>query len=213
MKTFVLSKVGTFDYFEDDAIKKLLHVFWVVWESVSVYEVGGVLFDCDKKTFEKLLPVLNWYFGKYYFLQSLFDWLSKDLIEWIDLYDFKLDEKDVSTINLHVQNIRKELESDKLITFSDKEKYVSQIKDWLFYIITGLITTYFMLLELAKTKSELKNIVNSDTLQEYKSQATLMDTVTWTKITNIKEKMEYLAAQIDALTDIISRYFKISFKI
>jgi len=205
MNIFFLQWVWNIDFIDENEFKTNLEKIWIKNKIINIFWLKWVYID--KKNIKDILPLINGMLWKYYFIDSSI--LDNNIILWVNIFDIEHNEKKIKNITKKIEYIKKEINSDKLITNSKKEEYANIIKESIYLIAVFLIKTYFLITSAIKNKQELEKIINnSSSLEEFKAHAYLIKTIWFEKIELLSTRFEIILKQLQFYTQIMDKYFK-----
>ena len=205
MNIFFLQWVWNIGFIDENEFKTNLEKIWIKNKIINIFWLKWVYID--KKNIKDILPLINGMLWKYYFIDSSI--LDNNIILWVNIFDIEHNEKKIKNITKKIEYIKKEINSDKLITNSKKEEYANIIKESIYLIAVFLIKTYFLITSAIKNKQELEKIINnSSSLEEFKAHAYLIKTIWFEKIELLSTRFEIILKQLQFYTQIMDKYFK-----
>lgn len=209
MKIFILNSIWENIFAKKSLLDDFINNFSLKLDFVSLWCISGYFWDVSDKDFINVLPILNWLTWKYFFYNSLNIQISQNYIFWKNILDFEYDDKEIFNNSKKIENIKLELDSDKLITNSKKEEFSQIILTSIYSIWWFLIKTFFLMEEMISNKNDLKKIISDPNwLNEYKAQADLLDKITFDKLDLIKARFDILNLELNSFAEILHKYFK-----
>jgi len=205
MNIFFFQWVWNIDFIDENEFKTNLGKIWIKNKIINIFWLKWVYIN--KKDTKDILPLINGMFWKYYFIDSSI--LDNNIILWVNIFDIEYNEEKIKNITKKIEYIKKEINSDKLITNSKKEEYANIIKESIYIIAVFLIKTYFLITSAIKNKQELEKIINnSSSLEEFKAHAYLIKTIWFEKIELLSTRFEIILKQLQFYMQIMEQYFK-----
>lgn len=208
MQIFLLQSVWDIEFldkkqFEENALTLELKVRFT-----DIFWLRGSILSLEKDHFMKVLPLLNWYFWNYYFFDAWLSFLKQELILWENINNIDYHEQEIDKIHADISNIHKLIKSGVLITKSKKQAQFKTIQDAIYHVSSFLIKTYFLILDASKNRKDLREIISSkQTLQEFRSNAYLLQQVSWEKLELLLWRFEFLTSQLQFFAEIMHKYF------
>lgn len=166
--------------------------------------IKWIMSEADDIT--NILPVLNWYYWRDYFVWNYF-WNFKKHILWHILMEWDSINDWIKTLESDIININKRLASPFLFTRSSKEK----IKSKLIEKIVSLAWIAFQLdYLLNESKANLKDLegVSKWNRQDYAWNADILRISITNKISELKQTKENLDKIMPSFLELISKYLK-----
>lgn len=207
MNIFFVKSIWDINFLENNEFEENIKKLWIKKDVIDIFGLKWIYIN--EKNFEDIkdiLPLMNWMFWKYYFIDSCI-W-DDNIILWKNIFDVEYDEKKLKDITENIENIKKDINSDKLITRTKKEEYFETIKESIYLIISFLIKTYFILTDTIENKEELEKIINSSSIEEFKANAYLINEVWFQKIELLTTRFEIISKQLSYFSLIMNQYFK-----
>ena len=206
MLVFIINKIWEIDFIDESKFKDIfkLENELLIWNIIQWW----ILNISDKEFVEKL-PFLNGFVNKYWFYDKVILPVDEKLIKLQNVYEIIFDEKEIKKLPQQIQNIERFLKSWKLLTLSKKEEFNQILDDSVYLVLQNIIKIYFIIYEAVKNKEELKAIISSDSvLQEYKSQASLLEYTSNINIEQLVSQMDFMIKQLSIIADFFVRYKK-----
>jgi len=205
MNIFFIQWVWNIDFIDKKEFEENIKKLWIDKKIIDIFGLKWVYIN--KKYIKDILPLINWMFWKYYFIDS--SSLDDDIILWKNIFDIKYNGKEIKDIENKIEYIKKEINSDKLITRSKKEEYTNTIKENIYVISSFLIKTYFLLTSAIENKEELKKIINNrSSPEEFKANAYLINEIWFNKIELLSTRFEITSEQLKYFSSIMKECFK-----
>ncbi|MBS8121645.1 hypothetical protein [Candidatus Vampirococcus lugosii] len=207
MNIFFVKSIGDINFLENNEFEENIKKLGIKKDVIDIFGLKGIYIN--EKNFEDIkdiLPLMNGMFGKYYFIDSCIG--DDNIILGKNIFDVEYDEKKLKDITENIENIKKDINSDKLITRTKKEEYFETIKESIYLIISFLIKTYFILTDTIENKEELEKIINSSSIEEFKANAYLINEVGFQKIELLTTRFEIISKQLSYFSLIMNQYFK-----
>jgi len=158
-----------------------------------------------KNNFEKILPILNWFFWKYLF----YKWLTKIPSDLSNIFEIDFNPQKIKNLEITLKKIKKDINNNVLMTNSKKEEFRWKITESLFEVLKLIIQTFWIIEETKNNKDKLKKIWNNSNT-EYSSEAKLLLDISWTKISNLEERLKSSLLVFNEYLDTLES-FKITF--
>lgn len=208
MKFFVLQSVWDIEFIDLEEFEQKCKSLNINTETTNIFGLKGKLQTLNNEEFANLLPLLNWFFGKYYFVDFGLSLVEENTLLWENVHSLKYHQQEIENIQYKIMSINAELKSWKLLTKSKKQDYFNRIQASIYAITSFLVKTYFLILEATENKQELQNIVSdAATLQEFRSNAYLIQQVSWDKLELLVWRFEFLTTQLQVFSEIMQKYF------
>ena len=203
---FIVNSINNIDFIDENNFKNILDLSEDFYIKDSIH---WWILNIDKSTFLNLFPVLNWYVNKYWFYDKVNLWLDSSLLNLQNIYEIEFDEEKINRIPNHSQEIKDFLNSWKLLTNSKKKEFHNLLYNDIYLLLVNIIKLYFIIYKAIKNKEELKTIIESENiLQEYKSQAILLEYTSNINIEKMFNQIDLLVKQIDILSEFYSLFIK-----
>lgn len=209
MKIFILHSIWENIFKKKEELESIFQTFnlWVAFVSIGC--ISGFFWEISQEDFSHILPILNGISWKYFFYSSLQSDVSEEYILWKNILNFEYDSKEILKNSQDIDQMKKDLESDLLITNSRKLQMSEVILAWVYNIWGFLIKTYFLMSEMIANKNDLQKIIdNPNWLTQYKEQALLLDSIAFDKLDTIKTRFDSVNIQLDGFSQVLFQYFK-----
>lgn len=209
MKIFILHSIQENIFVDKIDVENFLSSFSVDLREIKIWCISWYYWDILDTDFIFILPILNWLIWEYFFYNSLDIWISQKYIFWKNIFDFEYDEKLILENSKKIEYIKSELDSAKLITNSKKDEFIQIILDSIYSVRWFLIKTFFLMEEMVSNRNDLQKIISDPNwLAQYKSQATLLDKISFDKLDLIKVRFDTLNLELSSFAEILYKYFK-----
>ena len=150
-----------------------------------------------------LIRLLNWEYGRFYFVDYDFLWNSINSF-WIKILKPDDISEKIKDIYLNFEEIILELKSSKLLTISKKEEIKTKINE-VFFTLSWI---YFVLYKLkTKTESNLKDLNSYNWLAEYEWQASLLSEVSKTRKIELEATIMKFEKQVEMFLETVNSLF------
>ncbi len=208
MKLFILHSIWKNIYIDESNMKKIIHDFSLCINWISVWCIHWYFWEIKSEDFLIILPVLNGNIGKYFFYNSLEIGIWEQYIFWKNIFNFEYDEKAILENAQNIENIKREWDSNNLITYSKRKEFAWIISDANYHVGWFLIKTFFLLEEMISNKNDLQKIIQDPNwLTEFQSQAILLDMIAFEKLSLIKTRFDMLDLQLKNYSEMLYTYF------
>ena len=195
---FVVNKIWETDFIQENKFLKFFEA-----ENFDIQnKIHGWILKLSQKEFIEKLPILNGFINKFWFLHQVNLPTKEQLVQLSNIYDLKFDENKIKEIPFLIKKIKSYVESWKLLTYSKKQEFSQQLQEAIFQLISQIIKIYFLLYQAIQNQKELQQITKSNFLQEYKSQAQLVEKTSWFHIEKLVNRLNFMIEQVSLLEEL-----------
>ena len=201
---FVVNKIWETDFIQES---KFINFFKV--ENFNIQnKIYGWILKLSQKEFVDKLPILNGFINKFWFLHQVNLPIKEELVQLSNVYDLKFDEDKIKKIPYLIEKIKKYVDSWKLLTYSKRQEFTQQLQEAIFQLISQIIKIYFLLYQTIQNQKELQQITKSNFLQEYKSQAQLLEKTSWFHIEKLVNRLNFMVEQVSLVEEFFRNFSK-----
>lgn len=209
MYLFVLLKVWEIEILDKTSTVGLFAQIKAKSQLTEIFGIQGILCEIEEDWFVTLAPLFNWLCGINFFYNSYKISFEEKYLNGKNIFDLNYDKKKIESITWDIQKVKKFMNSNKLLTNSKKEEFKDKLIMAVYNLCAFQIKTYFLIYESFQNKEQLNNIINSsNTLQEFKSQAELVKSLSHKNLELLLPRFEFVGSQILLYTNVIYKYLE-----